>query len=40
MTPLSCEGGVQNTTAVVSDVPTTPTTSTTPGTMVKNSYQV
>ena len=31
MTPLGCEGGVQNTTAVVSDVPATATISTTPG---------
>ena len=28
---MGCEGGVQNTTAVVPDVPTTPTISTTPG---------
>ena len=33
MTPLGCEGGVQNTTAMVSDVPTIATISTTPGTI-------
>ena len=31
MTPLGCEGGVQNTTAVVSDVPVTVAISTIPG---------
>ena len=35
MTPLGCEGGVQNTTAVVSDVPTIATISTTPGAVEK-----
>ena len=35
MTPLGCVGGVQNTTAVVSDVPTIATISTTPGAVQK-----
>ena len=35
MTPLGCEGGGQNTTAVVSDVPTTAAISTTPGAVEK-----
>ena len=35
MTPLGCEGGVQNIIAVVSDVPTIATISTTPGAVQK-----
>ena len=40
MTPLGCEGGVQCTTAVVSDVPTTPIISTTPGAVEKSNCKI
>ena len=40
MTPLGCEGGVQSVIAVVSDVPTIATISTTPGAVKKSNCKI